>query len=503
MAPDLAASFAYDWQDDGFVGPPAPRPAQDAVFDVAAADQAVAGPPLPDHWGQSDTPAPAIVTLAEARASIREELDQHHGLPFDPLAAALREDAKPKAKAAAKKASPFEEFLAEEHEYDTVTYTRKLTHELAYGETMSEVLGAAGVSQGEVEEWVRAAGRAYNLNHVYAGQELSLLMQMPETELRRLSLEIDHTTRLVAERDAGEVVARREEIPYERRLRVAGGTIERSLYVSAMKQGVPDKIISEVAEILGWEVNFGALYPGASFRVVYEELARTDTPESIPGRVLAVEVENRQRRYEGFYFRMPDGSHAGYYNRQGEALGRSFLRYPVAYSRISSQFSKARFHPVLKRRVPHYGVDFAAPPGTPVKAVADGKVEKAGWYGGNGRFVKIRHDRVYETGYAHLSRIARGLRAGANVKKGQIIGYVGSSGLATGPHLHFAMYRGGKYVDPLKANLPRPQPLAGNARAGFRMTADMMERTYARAGFGHEEETTRVATAIAEEESAR
>ena len=281
-------------------------------------------------------------------------------------------------------------------------------------------------------------------------------------------------------------------------MRAAGGTIEHSLYLSAVAQGIPDKIISEIAEILGWEVNFGALYEGATFRVVYEELSRPDTGESTAGRVLAVEVENRGRRYEGFYFATPDGS-SGYYNRRGEALGRSFLRYPVAYSRISSQFSKGRFHPVLKRRVPHYGVDFAAPPGTPVRAVADGKVEKAGWYGGNGRFVKIRHDRLYETGYAHLSRIARGVRAGAHVKKGQVIGYVGSTGLATGPHLHFALYRAGKYIDPLKANLPRPRPLSGNALAGFRITVNMMERTYAKAGLGHEEETTQIATALAGE----
>jgi murein DD-endopeptidase MepM/ murein hydrolase activator NlpD len=146
----------------------------------------------------------------------------------------------------------------------------------------------------------------------------------------------------------------------------------------------------------------------------------------------------------------------------------------------------------LKRNIPHYGVDFAAPTGTPVKAVADGRVVKAGWYGGNGRFVKVQHDSVYETGYSHLSRIT--VKAGARVRKGQLIGYVGSTGLATGPHLHFAMYRYGKYVDPLRANLPRTGPLADKALAAFRMTVDMMDRAYAKAGRG-QDDPTQVATA--------
>jgi murein DD-endopeptidase MepM/ murein hydrolase activator NlpD len=179
---------------------------------------------------------------------------------------------------------------------------------------------------------------------------------------------------------------------------------------------------------------------------------------------------------------MPDGKAAGYYDRLGRGIGRGFLRFPVAFTRVTSDFNTARFHPILKRTVPHYGVDFAAPVGTPVEAVADGRVLKAGWFGGNGRFVKIQHDDVYETSYSHLSRISEAVREGGLVKKGQVIGYVGSTGLATGPHLHFALYRDGKYVDPMKANLPRSQSLTGKELAAFRMRVDMMDRTYASAG---------------------
>jgi murein DD-endopeptidase MepM/ murein hydrolase activator NlpD len=156
------------------------------------------------------------------------------------------------------------------------------------------------------------------------------------------------------------------------------------------------------------------------------------------------------------------------------------MRYPVDFSRISSVFSQGRFHPVLKKRMPHYGVDFAAPRGTPVRAVADATVNKAKFDWANGNFVKLRHDPVWETGYAHLSRIAEGVQAGARVSKGQVIGYVGSTGRATGPHLHFAMYRSGSYVDPLKAKLPRTDSLERAALMAFRLAIDVIDRSYAR-----------------------
>jgi murein DD-endopeptidase MepM/ murein hydrolase activator NlpD len=335
---------------------------------------------------------------------------------------------------------------------------------------------------------------------LFAGQEVALLLDMPERELKRMSIEVASENVLVAEREGEQVAARLEPIVYDRNLRIVGAEVDHSLYMAAQSQGVPDKIISDVADILGWEIDFGReLDQGARVRVVYEELTRLDTAETIPGRVLAVAVDNRGERVEGFFYKMPDGSHAGYYNREGEGLGRAFLRYPVSYSRISSQFSTKRFHPVLKRNVPHYGVDFAAPTGTPVKAVADGTVLMAGWHGGNGRFVKIRHDAVYESGYAHLSRIAAAVKNGAKVKQGQVIGYVGSTGLATGPHLHFALYRSATYVDPLKADLPRPHALSGNALAAFRMTVAMMDRSYANAGHG-EDATQQIVTAAVNEE---
>lgn len=435
--------------------------------------------------------------VASADAPFTEDL--RAALPFDPLAVGpflpAASSARPEPSA-----NPFHDFLAElvHEDVEAIAYTHELKHSIRQGETMTEVLSNLGLDRGEIDQWIAAAGREHNLNRIYEGQSLSLAMRMPQKELRGLKLELAGEQMLVAELgDDGNVTARREEIVYERGLRVVGSEIEHSLYMTAQANGIPDKIVSDIAEILGWEVNFSNVYEGATFRVVYEEMTRADTAQTIPGRVLAVSLVNRGKLHEGYYFRMPDGSHAGYYNRTGDGLGRAFLRYPVDYSRISSHFTTKRFHPVLKRNVPHYGVDFAAPTGTPVRAVADGKVLKAGWYGGNGRFVKIRHDSVYETGYAHLSRIESGLKPGSEVRKGDVIGYVGATGMATGPHLHFAMYRNTKYIDPLKAELPRERALDGTTLAAFRITVDMMDGAYAKAGYA-DPEMTRIATAAVE-----
>ena len=431
--------------------------------------------------GESHGPPPLIVASEVIRAGTDTGGLQ---LPFEPL-----REASFKTEAAAD-FSLLLDAVTDEH---TVPHMGEVSHRFRSGETMSHVLDRAGIGPVQVDRWMRAARKVYNLNRVYAGQAMTMLLEKPNRELVRLELEIDPRTLLVAERNGDGIVARRETISYERSLRVVGGPITHSLYMTAVEQGVPDKIISEIAEILGWELNFSRdLRPGASFRLVYEEFIHPRSRHRITSRVLAVEVENRGRLHEGFYFEHTDSGHLGYYNRDGKGLGRDFLRYPVAFSRISSQFSRGRYHPVLKRRVPHYGVDFAAPPGTTVRAVADGKVSKAGWYGGNGRFVKIRHSQVYESGYAHLSRIGRGISAGSVVKKGQVIGYVGSTGLATGPHLHFALYKDSKYIDPLRADLPRAVAVSGEARSRFHMMVGMMDAVYAKAGHG---ELARLASA--------
>jgi len=443
-----------------FVGPPEPANLYAAASTYMPEPAGIVGPPAP----------PQLASLRGRDAS--------HPLPFNPLEVGPFADSRRKPS----QTEGFQLLLQDDSDLHTVPLYAELTHKIRSGETISAVLDKAGLDPADVETWITAARKAYNLNKIYVGQRLSVIVDGPTQSLVKLELDIDPRTQLVAEREGDKVVARREEVELERHLRVVSGQIRSSLYMEAISKGVPDKVISEVAEILGWDLNFARdVRPGANFRVVYEELSRPDESKKFPGRVMAVEVDNQSKRYEGFYFADAKTGVHGYFDRKGEGLGRFFLRYPVSFSRISSHFTTHRFHPVLKRSKPHYGVDFAAPTGTPVHAVADGKVLKAGWVGGNGRFVKLRHNSVYDTGYAHLSRIASGVHAGGTVKKGQIIGYVGSTGLATGPHLHFAMYRHGTYIDPLKANLPRAQSLTGADLAAHKRMVAAVEDAYARA----------------------
>jgi murein DD-endopeptidase MepM/ murein hydrolase activator NlpD len=405
----------------------------------------------------------------------------HELVGFDPLAA-LGAESSPVA--AEQRGGAFAAFLARQEDNATSgdSALREVNLRIRPGETVSQLLDSAGIMPAEVGRWLKAADAVYDMNRVYAGQALSFTLDTRSSQIEHLALEIDDREILIGKREQDRFVVKREKIPYTVRQRTVEGPIASSLYMAATSRGVPDRVISEMAEILGWELDFSrGVHAGATFRVVYEELVRLDGTGTAAGRVLAVEVANPGTRYEGFYFALTDDAPGGYYRRDGEALGRYFLRYPVEFSRISSTFSERRFHPVLKRNRPHYGVDFAAPTGTPIRAIGSGKITRAGWHGGNGRFVKIRHDDTYESGYAHLSRIAPGIKAGTFVRKGQVIGYVGATGLATGPHLHFALYRNTGYVDPLSADLPRAKPLAGSELAQFRATVQEIDRAYARA----------------------
>ncbi|HIF62707.1 MAG TPA: hypothetical protein EYQ35_00915 [candidate division UBP10 bacterium] len=480
----------------GMVGPPPPARMRDDV--VVTARALAMGPPLPPGTLRAERISPlsgfsrpgaggGYDLVADGRAL---DGSNPYSLSFDPLSEAVFEQEDTETvifRAPAHRYDTrdlgrrFRQLVAERGKDREGAYLVTIEHRIRNGETVSEVLDAAGLSPDSTDTWISAAKRIYNLNRIFAGQRLGLTFEGPDPQLVRLNLDIGPRTELVEELDGEKVVASRRQVVFDRRLRVAAGTIESSLYESALSHGVPEKIVSEAAEVLGWELNFSRdLRPGATFRVAYEELRRRGGESVEAGRLLAVEINNRDKIWEGFYFAKTDEMIQGYFNRDGKALGRYFMRYPVDFSRISSVFSQGRFHPVLKKRMPHYGVDFAAPRGTPVRAVADATVSKAKFDWANGNFVKLMHDPIWETGYAHLSRIAEGVQAGARVNKGQVIGYVGSTGRATGPHLHFAMYRSGSYVDPLKAKLPRTDSLERAALMAFRLAIDVIDRSYAR-----------------------
>lgn len=359
---------------------------------------------------------------------------------------------------------------------------RDIEHRFSAGETFAEVLGENGVSNNKASDWIKAASRIYALSQIRAGQKLQMRIDISASDLVSMKMDIDVATYLVARRKDGQVVATRESVEFGRVRRVVEGVIDSSFYASAARADVPDETIAEIAEVLGWDLDFEKLKPGAKFNIQFEELRNPDGAGTLPGQLLSVRiVEAGGKVHEGIWFLQPGEKKGSYYTSKGVALGRYYLRFPVSFTRISSGFSHARLHPVLNRTRPHYGVDFAAPTGTPVRAVGDGKVEMAAWHGGNGRYVQIRHDDVFESGYGHLSRIASGVRPGATVRKGDVIGYVGSTGLATGSHLHFVMYKNDKYIDPLSAVAPRSRSLTGASATRFNDMVKKTEAAYAAA----------------------
>lgn len=244
------------------------------------------------------------------------------------------------------------------------------------------------------------------------------------------------------------------------------GVVKSSLWESAAEANMNPTLISELAEIFAWQVDFAReVQEGDRWRLsVEEELV---LGEHIGwGSILSAEYENSEDVHTAILFRKDDED-VGYYAPDGTSLKRVFLKSPIQYGRISSKFQKRRFHPVLKIARPHNGVDYAAPVGTPIRAVGDGVIAAIGPRGGGGNVITLRHNATYTTAYKHLSRFAKGLRTGAKVQQGQTIGYVGTTGLSSGPHLHFEFFVNGRYVDPLGQKFPTAEPVAKNHLTEF------------------------------------
>jgi murein DD-endopeptidase MepM/ murein hydrolase activator NlpD len=258
-------------------------------------------------------------------------------------------------------------------------------------------------------------------------------------------------------------------------LELRQGVITHSLFATASEIGMPDAVASKLAEIFGTQIDFSRdLREGDSFAVIYEtKLDAEGLPQ--PGNVIAAEFINQGKRHVVLRHETANGK-SGYYTPDGRVLGTGFLRYPLKFTRVSSNFGN-RFHPIKKEWRRHAGTDFAAPSGTPVMAASDGRVKFAGWQNGYGNFVLIEHRGGYVTGYGHLKGFAKGLKAGQRVSQGDVIGYVGSTGWATGPHLHYEVRIGGKAQDPLKIALPAPEPLPARELARFRQeTGPLLEK---------------------------
>lgn len=334
------------------------------------------------------------------------------------------------------------------------------------GQTFYEALAARDVAHEDIMTLVEALKGFRNLRSVRAG-ELFRVHITPDGGLQSLGFDLDEESYVNWVRE-GDTYARHDfTYPVERRLKSVGGTITNSLYASLQKLDAPLALAPKMSDILGWDIDFTRdLRKGDTFRILYEEVWK-DGELVRTGQILGVEMTNRGKDRSAFLFTGVDDRPA-YYDGGGNNMAKMLNRAPLQYSRISSGFSYRRFHPVLKKWMPHLGVDYAAPLGTPVRAAGDGTVLVAARKKGNGRYIQIRHTNAeYETYYLHLSRYAQGIKKGTKVAQGQIIGYVGASGYATGPHLDFRVKRHGKFVNPRKLKLPAAAPVSEELKEQF------------------------------------
>ncbi|MEM8523726.1 MAG: peptidoglycan DD-metalloendopeptidase family protein [Bacteroidota bacterium] len=240
--------------------------------------------------------------------------------------------------------------------------------------------------------------------------------------------------------------------------KASAGIIETSLWNAMVDNGMSFDLAARMEDALQWSLDFHHIQKADEFKLVYNENYIEGEAVGI-GDLHAAYYKTGNDEYYAIYFTSEDGKHEGYYDLKGHPMKKGFLRAPLKYARISSRYNLRRFHPILKRTRPHYGTDYAAPYGTPIYAVGDGVVEKASYTKGNGRFVKIRHNDTYQTQYLHMQKFAKGMHAGKHVKQGEVIGYVGSTGLATGPHVCFRFWKNGKQVNHLRLKFPPAKPL--------------------------------------------
>lgn len=298
-------------------------------------------------------------------------------------------------------------------------------------------------------------------------------LDTPEPELSSIEFHFSALEKLNIQKQDNTWVAKKITEQVQIKTVTFSGNVTSSLWISAVKAGMDPDLISELADIFGWEVDFSReVQINDRWRLTVEQKLVKNVPVGW-GAILAAEYINNGEVHQAALHRK-DGNDLGYFTPQGTSLRKVFLKSPIRYGRITSTFKRRRFHPVLHIYRAHRGVDYGAPTGTPIRAVGDGTVTFAARSGGGGNVIKIRHNSIYETAYKHLSGYAKGIRSGARVQQGQVIGYVGSTGVSTGPHLHFEFYQSGNYIDPLGKKFPSAEPIAPEHLASFTENARIL-----------------------------
>lgn len=341
--------------------------------------------------------------------------------------------------------------------------TEKL--EVVEGSTFGTLMAEDGVPPETVSAIIAAAAEVYDLSKVRLGRTLDVTRNRDEGTVLMLAYRIDSEERLTVNREGDGWTAVREDIPYEVTERIASGTVETSMYEAGLDAGLDERAIIALSDVFQWELDFAMdVRKGDTFTFLFEERHLNGAYEG-PGAVLAAKYVNEGVAYYAFRYRTPDGE-VGYYNDAGESVQKMFLKAPVHFKYITSGFTTGlRYVSAFNVSTGHRAIDYAAPAGTPIRAVGDGVVVGAGWNGPYGNWTSIRHNATYTTNYAHQSRIA--VRKGQRVSQGEIIGYVGSTGFSTGPHLHYEMVKNGAKINPLRETFPSTAPVPEGSREDF------------------------------------
>lgn len=347
-------------------------------------------------------------------------------------------------------------------------------HEVAQGETFGVITEDHGIPYSDMLTMVEVGEEIQDLTRIRAGRVLQLRFDPATDALVDLAYPVDDDAWMVLHRDpGGPFTAITEAVPYDAGLTGVAVTIDSSLWAACIEAGFRPADITGMAEIFEYDIDFGTDVRQGDQLAAWIETLSLDGRFVKYGHVLAARYVNAGTAHDALVFTTTDGK-PGYYTPEGMSTKKMFLRSPLKFTRIASGFNRSRFHPILHETRPHWGTDYAAPSGTPIRALGDGRVTFAGWKGGYGKLVIIQHNGKYSTRYGHCSKFSKGIKAGTNVEQGQIIAYVGSTGMSTGPHLHFEFRIHGNPVDFEKQDFPNTEPVTEADMPRFEQERDAL-----------------------------
>ncbi len=347
------------------------------------------------------------------------------------------------------------------------------THKIKRGQFFSDILGSHGIDQRYLHNLVVKFRDVFDEKRFKAGKPYTLFFPKGKHDQPNYFVyEINDIDYVVYDFLRDSVYAGAKEVTLEKK--TAAGVIQSSLYKTFDENNLPQELGYELSDVFAWVIDFYRLQQGDKFKVIYQQKIVDGKPAGVH-RVLSAVFNHAGNDFYAFYYQ-PEQLKAGdYFDESANSLRKEFLKSPIKFSRISSKYSKSRLHPVLKKYKPHLGVDYAAPTGTPILSVGDGIVVEAQYTRSNGNYVKVRHNSTYSTQYLHMSSFAKGVKNGAKISQGQVIGYVGSTGLATGPHVCFRFWKNGVQVDPLKVQIPPSKPVEENFRTDYYQMVSTMK----------------------------